>query len=362
MRVSVIILNWNDWRSTIEAIESVYRSHFDNYDIIVVDNASTDESIKKIREYSHGKVKIESRYISLNRTNKPLHLFEVSEDDAKRGHFNKKLYEKYDPDRRLILIKNKKNYGFGGGNNIGIKFALSVLGAEYILLLNNDALVTPETLKNLVKTAEDKKVGGVAPKILWAKDPRFIDSAGGEYSKNGYSFDRGKFQPKELFGKREEVSTLCAACVLYSSRALFEAGLFNDKLFFIYYEDTDLASRIRWAGFKLVYEPSARAYHYGGKSTGGLKASDLAISHSLKGQLTCAILNLPKRYTPIYFAGNLIYAFYNAIVRRRIKAVAEGYAMILQTFPKAIRFRRKVQRKISEKEFSRLLLLKWKAF
>ncbi len=362
MRASVIILNWNNWETTLEAIESVYRSSFENYDVIIVDNASTDSSIKRIREYSQGKIEIKSGYISLNKDNKPLQLFELSEEDAKRGRFNRKLYEKYDPDRRLILIKNQRNYGFGGGNNVGIKFALSILGSDYILLLNNDALITPETLRNLLKTANDEKIGGVAPKILWARNPKLIDSAGGEYSKNGYSFDRGKFQPKDTFSRREEVSTLCAACALYSSKALFEAGLFNDDLFFLYYEDTDLASRIRWAGFRLIYEPSARAYHYGGKSTGGLEVSDLAVSHSLKGQLICAILNLPAKYSPLYISGNLIYALYNIIVRRKMKAVAQGCSMIFHTLPKTIQIKRKIHKKINEKEFSRLLTLKWRTF
>ncbi|WP_297550525.1 glycosyltransferase family 2 protein [Thermococcus sp.] len=362
LRVSIIILNWNNWQATIEAIESAHRSNFEDYDVIVVDNASTDESVEKIKEYSAGNIGLTSKYITMNPLNKPLHTFELSEEDARRGKFNMALYKKIDPDRRLILIRNRKNYGFGGGNNVGIKFALTVLKPDYILLLNNDALVTPETLSRLVESAETLKAGVVTPKILWARNPQLIDSAGGEYSKNGYSFDRGKFRPSREFNNREEVSTVCAACSLYSSRTLEKAGLFNDRLFFLYYEDTDLASRIRWAGEKLIYEPSAVAYHYGGKSTKGLEISDLAVSHSLKGHLLCAIINLPKKYAPLYVLGNIVYALYNFILRRKIKAVAEGYLMLLSALPRAIRERKHIQRKISEEEFSRLLTLKWRAF
>ncbi|WP_456422674.1 glycosyltransferase family 2 protein [Thermococcus sp.] len=362
MRVSVIILNWNNWKATLEAIESVHRSDFDNYDVIVVDNASTDGSVEKIREYAAGRMEPSSNYLKAGRHNKPLHLFELSEEEAKRGKFNRAFYRKIDPDRRLILIKNRKNYGFGGGNNVGMRFALTVLKADYVLLLNNDALVTPQTISKLVETAKTLKAGAVTPKILWARNPRLIDSAGGEYSKNGYSFDRGKFRPAGEFSEREEVPTVCAACSLYSSQALEEAGLFNDRLFFLYYEDTDLASRIRWAGWKLIYEPSAVAYHYGGKSTGGLEVSDLAVSHSLKGHLLCAIVNLPRKYTPFYLAGNLLYALYNSLVRGKIKAVARGYSMLLSVLPMTARERRRVRRKISERDFSRLLTLKWRAF
>ncbi len=358
----MIILNWNNWKATLEAIESVYRSDFEDYDVIVVDNASTDGSAERIREYAAGRIEPASNYLKARRHNKPLHLFELSEEEAKRGKFNKAFYRKIDPDRRLILIKNRKNYGFGGGNNVGMRFALAVLDTDYILLLNNDALLTPQTVSKLVETAETFKAGAVTPKILWARNPKLIDSAGGEYSKNGYSFDRGKFRPAGEFSEREEVSTVCAACSLYSSQALEEAGLFNDGLFFLYYEDTDLASRIRWAGWKLVYEPSAVAYHYGGKSTGGFEVNDLTVSHSLKGHLVCAVINLPRKYAPLYLMGNLVYALYNSLVRGKVKAVARGYSMLLPVLPAAVRERRRVRRKISERDFSRLLTLKWKAF
>jgi len=347
MRVSVIILNWNSWKTTIEAVESVYTSHFRSYDVIVVDNASSDNSVNRIEKYAQER-------------KPPIRVFELSEEDAKKGKFNKPRYEKLDPNRRLILIKNRENYGFGGGNNVGIKFALSVLNADYILLLNDDALLTPETITKLVQTSERTHAGAVAPKILWARNPELIDSAGGEYSKNGYSFDRGKFRPKTEFSTKEEVPTLCAACALYSSKALLEAGLFNDRLFFLYYEDTDLASRIRWAGFPLIYEPSAIAYHYGGKSTGGLEVSDLAVSHSLKGHLTCAFLNLPKRYAPLYILGNVLYAVYNIVLRGKFKAVVRGYTMLFHTLPKMFREKKRIKKRITEEEFSKLLTLKWR--
>jgi len=362
VRVSVIILNWNNWKTTIEAIESVYRSLFDNYDVIVVDNGSTDDSVEMIKRYALGKIKVSSKYLSDNPKIKPLKMFLLSEEEAKEGRFNKPLYEKIDPDRRLILIRNNQNYGFGGGNNVGIKFALTVLNADYVLLLNNDALLTSETLIKLVKAAREANAGAVAPKILWARNPEQIDSAGGEYSKNGYSFDRGKFKPRNLYSKREEVSTICAACALYSSKALFETGFFDDKLFFLYYEDTELASRIRWAGFKLVYEPSAIALHYSGKSTGGLEVSDNTVAHSLKGHLLCAIIHLPPRYAPLYILGNLLYATYNSLVRKKVTAIVKGYSMLLPMLVEAVFKRRRIKRKISEEEFSRLLTLKWRAF
>ena len=82
-RVSIIILNWNGWRDTIECLESLYRINYLNYDIIVVDNDSNDESIEKIKEYCNGKTEINSKFFKYSEENKPIEVFEILEDDAR---------------------------------------------------------------------------------------------------------------------------------------------------------------------------------------------------------------------------------------------------------------------------------------
>ena len=109
-----------------------YRITYPNYDVIVVDNGSRDDSVRRIKEYCEGKIEVNSKFFKYDPSNKPIKVFEISEDEARKGRFDRPLYEKFDPDRRLILIKNKDNYGFAGGNNVGIKFALSVLNPKYI--------------------------------------------------------------------------------------------------------------------------------------------------------------------------------------------------------------------------------------
>ncbi|WP_258083285.1 glycosyltransferase family 2 protein [Thermococcus thermotolerans] len=244
-RVSIIILNWNGWQDTIECLESLYRITYPNYDVIVVDNGSKDDSVQKIREYAEGKIEVSSKFFKYNPNNKPIKVFEISEDVAKQGRFNRPLYEKYEINKRMILIKNKDNYGFAGGNNVGIKFALSVLNPDYILLLNNDTVVDNNFLTELVKVAEsDKKSGAVGPEIYYYTDPLRLWSP--YRTKKG----KNKITYKNLFG----------AALLINVIPLMYAGLFDEN-YFLYQEEVDLLYRITTIGFNLRYSQNAKVFH-----------------------------------------------------------------------------------------------------
>ncbi|WP_087036068.1 glycosyltransferase family 2 protein [Thermococcus litoralis] len=365
-RVSVIILNWNGWKDTIECLESLYRITYPNYDVIVVDNGSTDDSIQKIREYAEGKIQVNSKFFEYNPENKPIKVFEITEKEAKQGKFNRPFYEKYDVDRRMILIKNKDNYGFAGGNNIGIKFALSVLNPDYVLLLNNDTIVDKEFLSELVTFAEkDKKIGSLQPKLIWLQNPALLDSAGLEYSKNGFGFDRGKFRPITEYKNPEEIFGSCGAAAMYRSKVLLEVapnGDFLDPLFFCYYEDIDLAFRLRWAGWRSYYAPSSVVYHHRGKTGGNV--SDFNIYHSLRNHAFCFIKNMPLTVTNsmLGIVGSLLFATYNVLLRKKVRAVATAYIDIAKNLPTIIKKRRRINRTVSDEEINRVLVLKWRAY
>ncbi|ASI99891.1 glycosyl transferase family 2 [Thermococcus celer Vu 13 = JCM 8558] len=274
-RVSIIILNWNGWRDTVECLESLYRITYPNYDVIVVDNGSRDESIQKIKEYARGKIKVNSKFFKYNPKNKPIKVFEVGEDEAKEGKFNRPLYEKLDPDRRMILIKNRDNYGFAGGNNVGIKFALSVLNPSYVLLLNNDTVVDPDFLSELVKVAEsDEKIGIVGPKIYYYDyngRSDMINFTGADLilwrgTEKRYGFnevDRGQWD------RIMSVDKIEGSCMLIKKEILEKVGFFDEK-FFCYWEETDLCLRTKHTGHNLLYVPTARTWHKVASSSGGI--------------------------------------------------------------------------------------------
>ncbi|MCE7698463.1 MAG: glycosyltransferase [Methanobacterium paludis] len=170
-RVAVIILNWNGWEDTIECLESLYQINYPNYQVILVDNASTDDSIQKIKEYCQGTLKPQSKFYTYQTKNKPIKITEYSteESEAFNGACKTALPKtELHPNKNMILIKNTKNYGFAEGNNIGIRYALRSLNQDYTLLLNNDTVVDKNFLTELVKTAESSaEIGVVGPKIYY---------------------------------------------------------------------------------------------------------------------------------------------------------------------------------------------------
>ena len=263
-RVSIIILNWNGWRDTIECLESLYRITYPNYDIIVVDNGSRDDSVRRIKEYCEGKIKVNSKFFKYDPSNKPIKIFEISEDEARRGRFNRPLYEKFDPDRRLILIRNKDNYGFAGGNNVGIKFALSVLNPKYILLLNNDTVVDKKFLDELVKVAEsDEKIGIVGPKIyyydyygrndiIWFGGGRVHPWWGWVYS----HYNAG-IQDSLQENDPQDVEWITGAALMMKT-SYFK--MLNSNYFFGH-EDVEIGIKARAKGLRVVYVPTAKIWH-----------------------------------------------------------------------------------------------------
>ena len=166
--VSIIILNWNGWKDTIVCLESLYQTNYSNFNVILVDNASTDNSIDKIREFSK------------NISKKKYGFFDYNFKD--NIFIETKANIELDSYKNLILIKNDKNYGFAEGNNIGIKFAFDNLNPQYILLLNNDTLVDINFLKELFNVVESDKEIGSVQSLLLRPGGNIIDSLGQEIS------------------------------------------------------------------------------------------------------------------------------------------------------------------------------------
>lgn len=265
-RVSIIILNWNGWKDTIECLESVYQITYPNYDVIVVDNGSKDDSVQKIKEYCEGKVRVKSKFFEYDLSNKPIKVFEMTEDEAKKGKFKRPLYEKFDANRRLILIKNKNNYGFAGGNNIGVRCALEVLNPNYVLLLNNDTVVDNKFLDELIKVAEkDEKIGIVGPKIYYYDyngRSDVINFAGGKLNLwKGQAYHIGiKEIDRGQYDKIVEVDYIEGSCLLIKRKILNKIYLF-DSNYFAYWEDIDLCIRCRRTGYIIIYVPTAKIWH-----------------------------------------------------------------------------------------------------
>ena len=176
-KVSIITLNWNGWKDTIECLESLYQITYPNYDIIVVDNGSKDESTAKLEIYCEGEIKVESKFFEYSGENKPIKIIGYTREEAEAGGGKENEVAGLPSNRKLILIKNEKNYGFAEGNNSGMRYALKALNPEYVLLLNNDTVVDKEFLGVLVKAGMSyERIGICGAKLLKMHNPKIIDS------------------------------------------------------------------------------------------------------------------------------------------------------------------------------------------
>jgi len=254
-RVSIIILNWNGWKDTVECLESLYQITYPNYDVILIDNGSKDESIQKIKEYCAGKIKVESKFFEYNPDNKPIKIIEYTREEAEAGGGKEKEIAHFPSNRRMIIIKNEKNYGFAEGNNIGIRYALKALNPDYVLLLNNDTVVDKSFLGELVKVGEgDEKIGVVGPKIYYYDEPEEIWFVGGKIS-----FLKGSC--KILRAKTEaNLDYIAGTALMIKTKVIEQIGLL-DKEYFAYWEETDWCVRAKKESFKLSLVAKSKIWH-----------------------------------------------------------------------------------------------------
>ena len=244
--VFITIVNFNGVKDTIDCLNSIDRLDISdiNLTVVVVDNASTDESFTEISNFK-----------------------------LQNSNFK--------------LIKNEDNLGFSGGHNVGIKYALEN-GAEYIIVLNNDVILDKSLIKELVKSAKnDNNAGLISPKIYFAKGFEFhkdrykenelgkiIWYAGGNMDWNNvigehegvYEVDKGQFS------KRKETDFASGCCMLIKKEVVEKTGDFDER-YFLYYEDNDLSQRAREKGFGIVFEPGAIMWHKNAGSVGGSGSS-----------------------------------------------------------------------------------------
>ena len=241
VKVSIVILNWNREKDTIECLESIEKLDTKSLkvNVIVVDNGSKKATVKAIKDYM-GKGKF------------PTTLFVMS-----------------------------KNLGFTGGNNFGINKAMKSR-SKYVMVLNNDTLVDKNLLQGFIKTAEKyKKAGIMSPKIYFAKGFEFhkdrykksdlgkvIWYAGGDIDwDNVYGSNHGVDEvDKGQFDKESDTDFATGACSFIRTKAIREVGLYSDK-YYMYMEDDDLSMRMKDAGWRVMYAPKGYLWHKVAQST-----------------------------------------------------------------------------------------------
>ena len=276
-KVSVIILNWNGWKDTIECLESLYQIDYPNYDIVLVDNDSKDDSIQRIMEYCKGKLKQKSPFYNYNPKNKPIQIFEYTKEETEKNlQTNKSKYQELPSDKKLILIKNDKNYGFAEGNNIGIRYSLNTLNSHYILLLNNDTVVEKHFLTEMVETGEnDDKIAVIGSKTFYYN---FNDKTDVLWSVGG-TIDLSRYPGYHDIDLNDKLPTIknskidvdwISGAVLLIKTDMLPSKLLNSEFFFGC-EDVDLCIEMKNRGFKMVTNLNAIVWHKAGASKSKVK-------------------------------------------------------------------------------------------
>ncbi len=216
LKVGVVLVNWNGGELTIPCINSILASSYAPWRILVIDNASTDGSPDQIA----------------------------------------KVFPE------VILIRNKENLGFAGGNNIGIR-ELMRAGADLVWILNNDTVIDEKCLEALVRQMEkEPDIAAATGKILYETPPNRIWYAGGYWRYWSMTAPhRGRLEvDKGQYDCAADVDFISGCCMLVRHWALERNGLFNER-YFAYFEDVEWCLRARSAGLRLHYVPKAVLWH-----------------------------------------------------------------------------------------------------
>lgn len=225
-KLSIIIVNWNTKDLLRDCLTSINQTKEElALEVIVVDNGSTDGSVQLIK----------SEFLDVK------------------------------------LIANKENLGFAKANNQGIRKA----GGDYMLLLNSDTELKPKALSNLVNFAsKEKKAAVVGPKLLNPAGPAQLSTRNlptiSRAVKEYWLGQKGAYDGYVPSGNKAiEVEAVVGAAMLIPKKVIDQVGLLDERYFF-YYEDLDFCRRVRRAGFKVYYLPTAEIIHYHGASGRGL--------------------------------------------------------------------------------------------
>lgn len=209
-KVHIILLNWNNYKDTAACLNSLQGLRYDNGEVVIVDNASTDDSVSRLR-----------------------------------SEFP-----------RVKIVANPHNLGFSGGCNAGIRYAVGH-STDFVWLLNNDTIVDPDALQALVDLAQtDRRIGAVGSAISYMDAPQHLQSWGGGYVNFWLGRSRHFLAPVS----DDRIEFITGASMLIPKEALENIGLLDEE-FFMYWEDADYCFRLRKANWRLAVAGRSKLRH-----------------------------------------------------------------------------------------------------
>jgi len=292
MKATVIIPNLNGAGWLKDSIESIWAQTEQDFELIVIDNGSTDESLAIARSY-------------------------LGRD-------------------RYTLIENPTNTGFSHAVNQGI----AIGKGEYMALFNNDAFAEPEWLAELLRTADaDPRIFAVSSLMLRYYEPELADDAGDYVTLLGFACKRGDGLRASRYQTPCRIFSACGGAALYRKSILDEIGVF-DELFFAYYEDVDLSWRANNFGYKNVYCPTARCRHICGATTGAVRYNPFKSIQSGRNSILLPYKNQPLAMLAVNFLP-MAFGYLLKVVMFRFRGFgsdyAKGFAEARAALPKIVK-------------------------
>ena len=321
-KVYIVILNWNNGTDTIECLESVYRLDYPDFEVVLCDNASTDESMALVERWARGDVEPSST--SARRGSPIPHAAPVPKPivihDPRWEHAVENDVER----SSLTLIRLPDNGGFARGNNAGLAYAQRRGDAQFVWLLNNDTVVDEKALSALVNRAcADPRIGICGSLLLFYDRPDRVQAAGGAVYHRAtatvttiaHDASPQTLPAPEVVEAR--IDYIVGASMLVSRGFLDAVGLMRED-YFLYYEEVDWVLR---AGrrFKLAFAPGSIVFHKEGASAGSSSnwrtRSEISDLCALRNRLLIT-RRFYKAYYPIVFA-SIVAAFFRRLLRRQ---------------------------------------------
>jgi GT2 family glycosyltransferase len=299
-RAAIIIVNFNGRAFIERCLDAIEAQTIKPARVIVVDNASTDGSADLVESRDHG----------------------------------------------VELIRLEQNVGFAAANNHAARLAAD---CEWLALLNADAFPEPDWLEALLRAArENTGYSFLASRILRADAQDELDGTGDVYHVGGMAWrrDNGRLASHRQRA-RGEVFSACAAAALYQRAPFLAVGGFDER-FFCYYEDTDLAFRLRLRGYRCLYEPNAVVHHVGFAAAG--EESSFTVYHSQRNLVWTYMKNMPAPLFWLYLPQHLLVNVLNVVwyaLRGQTRAVLRSKLDATRGLPGVLRARRAVQRERS---------------
>ena len=264
-KVSIIVLNYNNWADTIACAESILANEYPHFQLIIVDNASPDNSMEYIRKWAEGELESWTppkdllHELSFPPQKKPVDFVYYEEAE---------YYEKRkEAEPKVVLIQSKENRGYSAGNNVGIRYARMRDDFDYIWILNNDTVIKKDALKRLVAYADahHEKRGLIGTTLLFYDAPDKIQAFGASFNpylavqKHYLSHENYTAELVETFDQRK-LDYVIGASMLMTRACMEKIGLMPEE-YFIYFEEIDIATNCKRNGFEIAICTDAIVYH-----------------------------------------------------------------------------------------------------